>query len=91
MIDPELKHSLDKITASLGQIRRGIPWWKALLNGVLSGLGSVLGVAIAIVVLSWILNIIGIIPAAKREVSNWQKLLQQTQQQRLPSTNRSAQ
>lgn len=89
MLDPELKTSLANVNESLNKIRKGVPWWKALLNGILSGLGSVMGVAIALVLLGWILNIIGIIPAFKREVGDWQKLLQQTQQQRLPGSNRA--
>lgn len=48
----------------------------SLFNGVLSGFGSVIGAAIALAIIGWLLNAVGIIPAFKEEASRWQQLLQ---------------
>ena len=85
MLDPELKEYLKTINANIEQVNKGNNWWKALSNGLFTGFGYVLGFVIALVVLGWVLNIVGIIPAFKKEVDDWRRLLQQTQQQKLPS------
>lgn len=85
MIDPELKKHLENLNLNLIRIQRGHSWWRSLLHGLFTGFGYVLGFVIALVVLGWALNIIGIIPAFRREVDSWRQLLQQTQQQKLPS------
>ena len=82
MLDPELKQYLETLNGNTAQIARGLPWWRSLLNGAMSGLGSVVGVAVAVVLVGWFLNIIGIIPAFQREAESWRQLLQQTQQQK---------
>ncbi len=85
MLDPELKEYLKAINANIEQVNKGNNWWKALSHGLFTGFGYVLGFVIALVVLGWVLNIVGIIPAFKKEVDDWRRLLQQTQQQKLPS------
>ncbi len=77
MIDPELKSELHAIQSAL---RNSNPWWKSLLHGLLGGFGYVIGFLVALAALGFLLNIIGIIPAFRREVDNWRTLLQQTQQ-----------
>jgi len=56
--------------------------WKSFFTGMLSGLGSIVGVAIALAVVGWILNTIGVIPAFKSEVSRLNRVLDQYQQNR---------
>lgn len=90
MLDPELKTYLDSFRTDLIKISRGTGWWRSLLHGLFSGFGYVLGFVVALVVLGWALNVIGIIPAFRREVDDWRKLLQQTQQTKLPSSVRSS-
>lgn len=80
MIDPELKTHLSEITTSVKALNSG-RWWKSLLEGTLRGFGSVIGVVLAVAVIGWSLNIIGVIPAFKQEVEQWRKLLQETQRQ----------
>lgn len=82
MLDPELKQYLETLNGSVVKAGQGLPWWRTLLNGVMSGLGSVVGVGIAVILVGWLLNIIGIIPAFQREADSWRQLLQQTQQQK---------
>ncbi len=85
MLDPELKEYLKSINASIDKLNKGNGWFRSMSHGLFTGFGYVLGFVIAIVVLGWILNIIGVIPAFRKEVEDWRKLLQQTQQQKLPS------
>ena len=85
-MDQDLKDHLEALNKNLILVRRGVSWWRALLHGIMTGLGSVVGVIIAIILLGWALNIIGIIPALKNETTQWKNLLQKAQQQRLPSS-----
>lgn len=85
MLDPELRRQLETININLIRIQKGNSWWRSLLQGLFTGFGYVMGFIVALVVLGWVLNIIGIIPAFRREVDSWRQLLQQTQQQKLPS------
>lgn len=82
MLDPELKKSLDTINQSIISIRDH--WWKSFFNGMLSGVGSVFGVAIALFILGFVLNVIGVIPAFRNQMQKWEDILQQTQQKQLP-------
>ena len=91
MTDTELKNYLEEISESTQVIAKGLPWWRGFLNGVLGGFGYVLGFVFAVALLGVALNVIGVIPAFRREVEDWQKLLQQTQQQKLPSLKSNTQ
>lgn len=85
MTEQDLQSLLEEINSNTAKAARGLPWWKVLLNGVFGGFGYVVGFVMAIAILGFALNVIGVIPAFRREVEDWQKLLQQTQQQKLPS------
>jgi hypothetical protein len=77
MIDPELKSHLEKIEDELSHMRRvstGI--WHTLWRGCVYGAGYIIGAVIIIVIAGWILNVIGIIPAFSREVTDFQTVLQ---------------
>lgn len=82
-MDNELKEYLESINKNIILARKGMPWWRSLIHGTMTGLGSVIGVLIAIVVLGWVLNIVGVIPALRSETEQWKNLLQRAQQQRL--------
>jgi hypothetical protein len=71
MLDQDLKKQLDSINKNLSEINRktGTSVWRAFLNGTMSGLGSVVGVAIALAVVGFILNAVGVIPAFRGEVN----------------------
>ena len=71
----EIKGELKKIS---GNTRN--PIWKSFATGTLSGLGSVIGVAIALAAIGWILNTVGIIPAFKTEVIKINQTLDQIRQ-----------
>lgn len=91
MTERELHALLEDIKQNTAQTAKGLSWWRVLLNGVFGGFGYVVGFVIAVAVLGFALNVIGVIPAFRREVDDWQKLLQQTQQQKLPSLKSNTQ
>jgi len=60
----EIKGELQKITKNTHS-----SVWRSFVTGTLSGLGSVVGVAIALAIIAWILNTAGVIPAFRGEVT----------------------
>jgi len=77
MIDPELKSHLEKIEDELSHMRKvstGI--WHTLWRGCIYGAGYVVGAVLIIVIVGWILNIIGVIPAFSREVTEFRTALE---------------
>ncbi len=51
-----------------------------LFKGILTGLGSVIGAGIAIILIGWFLNVIGVIPAFQKQAQEWREAFMQTQQ-----------
>lgn len=91
MIEIDIKKQLENINSNIILLQKRTPWWHALLSGIMSGFGSIVGVVVALSVIGWILNIAGIIPAFRQEANQWKNLIQQAQEQKLPgksSTNR---
>jgi hypothetical protein len=88
MLEPELKSYLDATYKSLLSIDKKLSSgsWKSFLHGILGGVGSIIGAAAAILLIGYLLNIFGIIPAFRNEVRQIQHLLQQAaQKQYLPN------
>ena len=82
MIDPELKTELDKLNRTLvGIFHKTESLWRAFVRGVLQGLGSVLGVVLAVLIIGWILNVMGVIPGLRQQASEWKGMWQQTLEQ----------
>ena len=79
MIDPELKTELDKLNRTLvGILHKTESPWRAFLNGALRGLGSVIGIVLAIALVGWVLNVLGVIPGIAEEAKVWQRMWQDT-------------
>ena len=77
----EINDNLDKINQRMGN------YWYAFGRGLLTGFGSVLGAGIAILLIGWFLNIIGVIPAFRDYTNDLRDAFQQTQNDKtfLPS------
>ena len=75
MIDPELKAHLTTIEQELLTINRRNSYRINFLGGLVSGIGYVTGAAIVLVVVGWILNVIGVIPAFNAAVASFQHAL----------------
>jgi hypothetical protein len=76
MIEQDLKVRLDEINENLIQIKKNGGVWKSFFRGILTGIGSVLGVALALILIGWILNTIGVIPAFREQAREWQQTLE---------------
>jgi hypothetical protein len=70
----EISENLAIITKKFGN------GWIAFSMGVLKGFGSVLGAGLAIILIGWVLNIIGVIPALKNTTEDLKKIFEQGQQ-----------
>ena len=57
----------------------------ALWRGILTGFGYIIGAFIAILIIGWVLNVIGIIPSFKQQVNSLKDTLQQAQQRQIPA------
>ena len=64
-----LRH-IEKIEHELGEIKSRTPdSGRAFLNGILSGMGAVVGSIIAVILLGWLLSFFGIIPGLDKVAS----------------------
>ncbi|HAG27587.1 TPA: hypothetical protein DCG61_02305 [Patescibacteria group bacterium] len=79
----ELNENLVKLNK-----RFGSPWI-ALGKGFIGGLGSVLGAGLAIILIGWFLNVIGVIPAFQRQADQWREVFDQTSAQSIISPSGS--
>jgi hypothetical protein len=81
MIDPDLKTQLDIVNANLIGIKNkksgGV--WRAFFNGMFSALGYIAGLAIIVVVLGWVLQKTGQLPAFEAQVKNFTNLVSAAQ------------
>ncbi len=77
MMDQDLKAKLEQLDGHLVEIRKSNSVGKAFGRGVLSGIGSVIGVAIALALIGWFLNTIGVIPAFREQAREWQETLEE--------------
>ena len=78
MIDPELNKQLNEINLGIERVSHKIGGsWYAFFRGLLTGFGYVLGAFAAVLLIGWMLNVIGIIPAFKKYADQWRGVLQQ--------------
>ena len=84
-MEPDLKNQLQAIQVEINEVsdKLGGNGW-AFFRGLLGGFGSVIGAFLALLIIGWALIIIGIIPALKNKVDQWQATLQSAQQGQLP-------
>ena len=76
MIDPELKKHLEVIEKELSEMRKETVSLKSsLVRGLVYGAGYILGAALIIIIIGWILNIVGIIPAFNDQVTEFRSAL----------------
>lgn len=70
----QINDNLVKIDKKLGG------YWLTFGKGLLYGLGTVIGAALAIILIGWFLNVIGVIPALKKTSDDWRSAIQQVQE-----------
>jgi Na+/melibiose symporter-like transporter len=80
MIEPDLKDQLEKINKNVELVARQVGGsWKSLWYGLLRGFGSLIGVAVGLVLIGWVLNTLGYIPALQNQVNHWKEVIQRAQ------------
>ena len=75
MIEPELKEHLSILENKLDTLSRKDRHWTQFIGGVFYGLGYVTGAVVLIVIIGWIMNIIGVIPAFNHYVGDFKNAL----------------
>ena len=79
MTDPELKTQLEKMDQHLvGIFHKTESLWRAFARGVLQGLGSIIGIVIAVALIGWVLNTMGVIPSLRQRAGEWKAMWQDT-------------
>lgn len=77
MLDPNLENHLAHIENEVTEMRKKtLSTWRIFWHGIVYGAGYVVGAAIIIVVIGWILNIVGVIPALSRQVTEFRTALE---------------
>lgn len=77
MIDPELKTHLETIEKELINLRDGNnSLHHNLIRGIVYGAGYIVGAVLIILIIGWILNIVGVIPALSNQVNEFRTALQ---------------
>jgi hypothetical protein len=74
----QISENVEKINRRLGG--SGMAFWR----GILSGFGYIIGAFIAVLLIGWVLNAIGVIPAFKAQVESLKSTLQQAQPRQVP-------
>lgn len=69
----EIDQKLGKIANRLGNV------WLSFGKGVLSGFGYVLGAGLALILIGWFLNVIGVIPAFQETANEWRDIFTEAQ------------
>ncbi len=91
MNEQDFYKKLDEIHKSIVETQQVLKqgWWKSFFHGTLSGFGSVVGAVLALAILGWMLNAIGVVPAFRDQMKRFDGLLKQAEQTRLPNINSS--
>ena len=77
MIDPELKKDLNRIDKELSHMDKASNgMWRTLWRGAIYGAGYIIGAVVVIVIIGWVLNVVGVIPAFDRQVAEFRAALQ---------------
>lgn len=77
-MDLELKGYLEKFDQRLQAIQyKKEGMLRAFFRGIMSGLGYIAGFVLALVIIGFILNVIGVIPAFRQQAREWQQTLEQ--------------
>lgn len=76
-MDSDLKRLLEEINQNLIFLQRQGRVRNAFWRGVLSGMGSVVGVAIVLVLIGWVLNAVGVIPAFREQAQALRQTLEE--------------
>lgn len=87
MTEHDLGGSVAELNENVKYIRRRVGGsGMALWRGIMSGFGYVIGAFVAVLLIGWVLNALGVIPSFKAQIDSLKSSLQQVQQRQIPST-----
>src|SRR4051812_31542371 len=77
MIDPDLKVQLEQINQNLVAIekKKGAGIWRSFFNGMFNALGYMVGLAIVVVIVGWILQKTGILKGVSDQVKSFMEIM----------------
>ncbi len=78
MIDPDLKTELDQLNKNLTEINKksGRPGiWRSFFNGMFGALGYIVGIALIVVVLGWVLQKTGLLKPFQEQLKNFSEII----------------
>lgn len=83
MNETDFYKKLDEINKNIIAVEKAVHvrLWKSFLDGAVRGVGYLFGVVLALALIGWILNIVGVIPAFKEQVDSWRDLIDKATQQ----------
>jgi len=82
MTENDLNRTLTELNKNVEILNRRLGGsWTHLWRGILSGFGYVAGALVAIIIIGWVLNVVGIIPAFRTQVESLKNSFQQAQTQ----------
>ncbi len=77
-MNEEIEKQVEEISQNVELIRiKTGGSWTAFFRGILTGFGSVIGAFVAILIIGWALNVVGIIPAFKQQAESWRQVFLQ--------------
>lgn len=80
MLDQIKDKKLEELNANLAGLNKKLGnMWFALGKGLLTGFGSVIGAGLAVILIGWFLNVIGVIPALRESANDWREAFRSTQ------------
>ncbi|HYF05020.1 MAG TPA: hypothetical protein VEA59_02505 [Patescibacteria group bacterium] len=68
-MEKELEKKLDDITRQLKRLQ--LPWWKALMHGFITSVGSIIGVVFAIALLGVVASALDIPNKIGNKLNSW--------------------
>ena len=89
MIEPELKVELEKIDQHLQDLKkaRGAGLWRSFFSGVFNALGYVVGIAIVVVILGWVLQKTGMWQQLQQQIKTFNDLANEAKKLSAPPSN----
>lgn len=80
MINQNKINSPDSVDEAIISINNNLKSKRlAFLRGTFYGFGTVLGAGMAVIIIGYLLNMIGVIPQFRDEVTQWRKVFEQNQ------------
>jgi len=85
MSEQDLGKNVAELNENVARIDRRLGGsFMALWRGILAGFGYIIGASIAILIIGWVLNAVGVIPSLKTQVDSLKQIVQEAQQRQVP-------